>query len=240
MAKRRPRYVSNEEEGIGLLAEGSGRMSPFSSPGTQYFILGDGRHRRALGAVRRAAAGPAAPIVTIDPVYASKTTPRTKGRKAALKYRSTNKVAYRGCKAEKYRFDKAALARVDNVVVVAVCSHANVGAFVSRARAAAAPRTRVFALCTTCCGTPGLRRSSERIEGQARWQLLYPAGTSRPAQRPKLRAALARKKAAQVATRKAQARFHRHLARLRARNLGRTAKSRHAPAKRRSRTARKC
>src|SRR5271166_850149 len=106
MPRRSTRGVNNEEEGVGLLAEGAGRASPFAAPDTQYYILGDGKARRALGAVRRAATTPIVPIVTVDPEYNAKTAPRTKGRKPRPKYRSTNKVAYRGCKAEKYRFDK--------------------------------------------------------------------------------------------------------------------------------------
>lgn len=175
---------------MGLLKEATSAASPFATAKTQYFVLGDGRGRRALRALTRAAVAPVVPMVTIDPEYRA-----TRGKGARTpgglktKYKSTKRVTYKGQKAESYRFDKTALGAVDNIVVVAVSAHTPAHAFVARAKKAAGKRIKVYALCSRCC-FPGLRAASETIKGRRTWQLLWPRTQPRAARRPKLTAEL--------------------------------------------------
>jgi hypothetical protein len=184
---RKNSRASRESRGLALLAEAMRGSSPFETARTQYYILGDGRACPALAAVRAAAVVPPAhPIVSIDPTFHGVAKFRTAGRF----------VKFEGRRAESHRFDRAALAGVDNIVIVAIGAHTPAYKFVARARQAAGPRARLYAVCSPCC-FPGLRAPTETIHAGprwAKWQLLWPRGQAATARRP-LRAAEERRAA---------------------------------------------
>jgi hypothetical protein len=183
---------SDESRAIALLDEAVGRASPFRTAATQYIVLGDGRRRGAVRALTKAATPPTVPIISIDPEYGSAVKvaknkgayrrARAKGQKVACPganknaYRSTRKVQYLGQEAEKYKFDKEALAKVDNLVVISICAHTPAWKFLSRAKGAGRG-LKVYAACVRCC-FPGLRQPTEAIEGTQEWQLVYPRPAS--------------------------------------------------------------
>ena len=80
-------------------------------------------------------------VVSIDPTFQGLAKFRTAGRS----------VKFEGRRAESHRFDRAALAAADNIVVVAVGAHTPAYKFVARARLAAGPRARLYAVCSPCC-----------------------------------------------------------------------------------------